>query len=223
MTELVLLARLKLHGSLLGRGALGDTDDPILLPHLEAPLHGLADVRHVEGLFRDHRVVRAAGHAGVQRNPTHVAAHDLDDEDAVVRLGRGVQPVDGLGGHGHGSVKAKGVVGGVDVIIDGLGHPDDRNPIIRKPLRPFERALAADGDERVDFRFRQVAPHRIDARLELVWVQPAGAQNCATPRQDAVDGGVVVEIAALVLHQADPPVLVSDDGVTELVRGGADH
>lgn len=223
VAEFVLLALLELHRPFLRRGALCDADDPVLLPHLEAPLHRFANVRHVERFFRDHRVVRAAGHARVQRDPAHVAAHDLDDEDAVVRLGRGVQPVDGLGSHGDGRVETEGVVRGVDVVIDGLGHPDDRHPVVREPLRPLERALAADRDERVDVRLRQVAPHRVDARFELIRVQPAGAQDRPAPRKDAVDGGVIVQVAALVLHQADPAVLVANDGVAEFVRGGTNH
>src|SRR3954465_6017759 len=36
----------------------------------------------------------------------------------------GVQPVDGLRGHAHGGVEPERVVGGVEVVVDGLGDAD---------------------------------------------------------------------------------------------------
>ena len=57
-----------------------------------------AHVLDVEGLLGDQGHVRAGRQARVQGDPAGVAAHDLDDEHAVVRLGGRVQAVDRVGG-----------------------------------------------------------------------------------------------------------------------------
>ena len=65
-----------------------------------------------------------AGNAGMQCNPTGVAAHYLHHHHAVVALGGAVQPVQAVGGEGHGAVEAEGGEGLVQVVVDGLGHAD---------------------------------------------------------------------------------------------------
>src|SRR5512138_2316722 len=57
--------------------------------------------------FRDENDVRAAGDARVERNPTGITAHDLQDHHAIVALGRGVQPVERVGRTGHGGIEAE--------------------------------------------------------------------------------------------------------------------
>ena len=73
--------------------------------------------------------VGAAGHARVGGDPAGMAAHDLHDHDAVVGLRRGVQPVDRVGGDLHRGVEAEGVVGAGKVVVDRLGHADDRHAV----------------------------------------------------------------------------------------------
>src|SRR5437762_2918651 len=77
----------------------------------------LADVVDVEGLLGDQDDVGATGHAGVGGDPAGVAAHDLADHDPVVGLGRGVEPVDGVGGDLDGGVEPEGEVGGRQVVV----------------------------------------------------------------------------------------------------------
>ena len=85
------------------------------------------------------------------RDPAGVAAHHLDDHDAVVRLGGRVQPVDRLGADRDRGVEAEGVVGAGEVVVDRLRDADDRRAEVRvQPRRDAERVLAADRDERVD-------------------------------------------------------------------------
>ena len=55
--------------------------------------HGLEVVRDLG----DQDDVRPARQPGAERQPAGVVAHDLDDDDPVVAVGRGVQPVDRLG------------------------------------------------------------------------------------------------------------------------------
>ena len=88
----------------------------------------------------------------MQGDPAHVAAHDFGDHAAVVGLSGGAQPVDCLGGDLHGGVEAEGVVGGVEVVVDRLGHADDLEAGVGEPLCGGQGAFAADGDDGVDAR-----------------------------------------------------------------------
>ncbi len=87
--------------------------------------------------------------ARVQRDPPRVAAHDLDDEDALVRLGGAVQAVDGLGGDGHGRVETERRLRVRQIVVDRLGHADDGLALVAEAGRDAEGAVAADRDERV--------------------------------------------------------------------------
>ena len=84
-------------------------------------------MRDVERDLGNQDRVGAAGDAGVQRDPAGVAAHHFDDHDALVRFGRRVQPIDGVGREGDRGVEAETVGGADDVVVDGLRHADDRD------------------------------------------------------------------------------------------------
>ena len=86
----------------------------------------VADLLDVERALGHEDDVGAAGEAGVARDPARVAAHDLADDDAVVRLGRRVQAVDRLGRDLHRGLKAEREVGRVEVVVDRLRHADGR-------------------------------------------------------------------------------------------------
>lgn len=150
--------------------------------------------------------MRPAGHACVQRDPPDMAAHNLDDENAVVRLRGGVQAVDGVSGHADCGIEAKGVVGRRDVIVNGLGHADDRDAVVGEPLRALEGALPADGDQGVDAGVVKIALDRVQSRLELVRVEAASAQDRTATQQDRVDERVVVKVDPAVLDEADPTI-----------------
>ncbi len=87
----------------------------------------------------------------VQGDPADVAAHDLGDHAAPVGITGGAQPVHRLGRDVDGRVEAERVVGGAQVVVDGLGHPDDVDPpLLEQAVRGGERTLAADRDDAVD-------------------------------------------------------------------------
>ena len=106
--------------------ALGDDDDAVVLAVVVVVLEQGADVVDVDFFFRNEDDVRAAGNAGGIGDPAGIAAHDFNDDDAVVRVGGGVDAVDGLGGDHDGGVEAEGLVGAADVVVDGLGNADAR-------------------------------------------------------------------------------------------------
>ena len=141
-----------------GQRALGDDDDRRVAACWKRRLDPAGDLVDVERLLGDQDDVGAAGHAGVQRDPAGVPAHDLDDQRAVVRLGGRVQPVDRLGRDVHRGVEAEGVVGGAEVVVDRLRHADDLHAVVVQLRRDAEGVLAADRDQRVDARARRGWP-----------------------------------------------------------------
>ena len=56
-----------------------------------------ATMIQIERNLRNQNHIRAAGDAGIERNPPGIPAHHFDHHDAMVRLGRAVQPIDGVG------------------------------------------------------------------------------------------------------------------------------
>ena len=95
----------------------------------------LADLVDVERPLGHEDRVGAAGDTRVRRDPAGMAAHHLDDEDAVVRLGGRVQAVDRVGRDLDGGVEAERVVGAVEVVVDRLRHADDRHAVARRACR----------------------------------------------------------------------------------------
>ena len=112
VAEGVDLARHRGHGALDGRGPLGHHHDGGEVAHVVARLQGVAHRVEVEGLLGDQDHGGAAGDARPQGDVPGVTAHDLDHHHPVVRLGGGVEPVDGLGGDLDRGVEAEGLLGG---------------------------------------------------------------------------------------------------------------
>jgi len=100
--------------------------------------------------LRDENGVGGAGDARVQGDPAGIAAHHLHHHDAMVRLGSGVEPVDALGGERDRGVEAERDDRLVQVVVDGLGHPDDFEPLADQLHRDGQRTVAADGHQGVD-------------------------------------------------------------------------
>src|SRR5690606_18417936 len=201
--------------AVLGHGALGDHHDR-RVGGLEAGGHPGADLVDVEGLLGDEDDVGAAGQSGVQGDPSGVTAHHLHDQDPHVGLGGGVQPVDGLGGDVDGGVEAEGVVGGGQVVVDGLGdaHAGDA-VLLGEECGHSEGVLAADGDEGVDLPPPQGVLDAADAVLLVQRVGAGGAEDGAAAGQDAADGRYA-EGDGAVLQRAPPAVPEAGEGVAVL-------
>ena len=111
----------------------------------------IADLVDVERALGDQdHVARRRRSRSSTRDPAGVAAHDLDDDHAVVRLGRGVQPVDRVGGDLDRGLEAEREVGRGEVVVDRLRHADDVDAVLVQLARDAERVLAADRDQRVE-------------------------------------------------------------------------
>ncbi len=108
----------------------------------------------------------------MERDPAGVPAHDLDDENAAVGLRSGVQAIDRLHRDVDRGVEAERVVGGVEVVVDGLGHADDPDAVLVQRGRDAEGILPADGDERIDLEVDEILHNALDAALDLQRVGP---------------------------------------------------
>ncbi len=205
-------------GTALGRGALGDDDHRERTP---APLAG-AELGHQrlepERDFRDEDDVAATREPSVERDPPGFAAHHLEQHDAVMAFGGAVQAVERPACRLQGSGEPERVLGPEKVVVDRLGHTDDRDPEL--PPEPFgdrQRAVAADHDQAVEPQLVEVllgrgggvhqlldpvrAAKGVAERVPAV----ARAQDRAAPHQQARD---VCErhLADLHLDESDEPV-----------------
>ena len=87
---------------------------------------GFGNLFDVVGNFRNQDDIGSARQARAQSQPSRAMAHDLDDDNPIMAVGRAVQAVDGLGGNSNGGVKTKGDVGHGHVVVDRFGKGDRR-------------------------------------------------------------------------------------------------
>src|ERR1044072_8164390 len=118
-----------------------------------------ADGVDVERDLGDEDDVGGGGDAGVERDPTRVAPHQLDGEDTLVRRGGRVQAVDGLGGDADRGVETEGERRAGQVVVDRLRHTDDRHPLVPRGVGGAYRAVPARGYQRVDAEAVKVVAH----------------------------------------------------------------
>src|SRR5215471_21364055 len=177
---------------LLRPRALGDHDQRRVAV-LEPVFHVRADPLHAERPFRDQDHVGAAGHPRVQRDPAGVPPHHLDDQRAVMALRGGVQPVDGLHRDVHRGVEPERVVGGAEVVVDGLGYPHDRHALGVQARGHPEGVLAADRHQCLNPEAGEVCLDPLQpgpaARRRVLGqrVGSGGAKYRPAARQDAPD------------------------------------
>ena len=142
-----------------------------------------------------------------------VAAHHLDDHHAVVRLGRGVEAVDGLGGDLHGRVEAECHVGAAEVVVDRLRHAQHRQAVVAvQPGGGAQRVLAADRDQPVEVEGGEVLPDPLGAAVAREGVGARAAQDRAAAGEDAARG-LDRQLLVGVLERPPPPVAKADDRV----------
>ena len=130
--------------------ALGDDDDR----ELRAAVLALGDRRRhrfeLEGDLGDEDRVCSRRGAGLERDPSGVAAHHLDDDHPAVRRRRREQPIDAFGGEPDGGVEAEGGGGLFEVVVDRLRHTDHPHARLVQVVADRQRAVTADRDQGVD-------------------------------------------------------------------------
>ena len=163
----------------------------------------------------------AYGQAHVDRQMPRVPAHDLHHAGPLVGLHGVGQLVDALDGRVGGGVKADGVVGAADVVVDGGGHAHGVDPRGAELLGAPEGAVAADGDDAVDARVLAGADRLLDALVRGELLAAGGVEDGAAPVGKAVDGtGVHLEGVPLDEAVVAP---VDTHGGNALLKTGADR
>ena len=109
--------------------------------------HPFADLLEALGVFRDQDGVGATGRTRMQRNPSCMPAHHLEDHAPFVGIAGRAQPVDRHGGNLQAVSNPKVYVGVAEVVVDRLGNTDDLDPVLEQAFRRRRRALTPDGDD----------------------------------------------------------------------------
>ncbi len=180
---------------------------------------GVRDLVDVKGAFGDEDDVGAAGDAAVESDPACVAAHDLDDHDAVMSLGGGVYAVEGLADDVAGGVKSESVIGAAEIVVDGLGNADDLGAAFVQLLGDRKRVVTADRDESLDLICFERGQATVDAVGALRGIGARSAQDGAAARQNAahrvkIEGNAdVFQDAAPAFHEPDEFVFISEDAL----------
>ena len=164
----------------------------------------------------------------MQRDPAGIAPHYLDDHDALVRLGRRVQAVNGQRREVHGRVKAEATGCADNVVVDRLGDTDDGNALQVELVGNAERAVAADHHQGIQahlvegvddlVRVIDLALWGIGGILKRVAVI-RGAENGAAESQDAGHVAGRQDPAARGIEQTVEAVFEADDVNAGVVRG----
>ena len=169
-------------------GALADADDGVALALLAAPAEIDDGLQVVVDLGQQDDVGRT-GNAGLQRQPSGMAPHGLDDHHAVVAVGCALDAAQRLGGRGHGGVEAKAALAIGNVVVDGLGHAHaGQSHLFGQAMRQAHGAVAADGHHHVQAQRPDIAAHMLQrGRIAQGVGAVAGAQDGAAHMQDARD------------------------------------
>jgi len=232
VTELVGLAGGQHDRALLRLRAFGDDDDRCVATLLVTLDEVLAHPLDVEFSFRHEHLRRTACDPRVDGDPSGMTAHDLADQHSVVRLGGGVQPVDGIHGDLHRGVEPEGHLGAAEIVVDRLRHAHDVDAVLGQLRSDAEGVLAADRHERVDAEFLQRRLDRVGTTFLLVGVRARAAQDRSAPWEDApapLNGqghGRSLDHALPAVLESDELVAVdllafADDGADDRVEAGA--
>lgn len=76
-------------------------------------------------------------------------SHHFNDHDPLVRAGRGVQAVDGIGGDGYCRVESERHVGSPHVVVDGFRNAHHIDSRFRQFGRGLLGAVTADAHDAV--------------------------------------------------------------------------
>ena len=117
--------------------AFGDDHDRITLARGFALGDVLAYALDGERNFRNQNHVGASGDAGFERDPSTVAAHDLDHHDAVMRFTGSVDLVDGVGDGVQRGIESEGDFSGGKIVVDSFGYAHDLESLEKKIVADF--------------------------------------------------------------------------------------
>ena len=175
------------HGA-AGDGGFGDEHDRRVLRFAEAVLDQFRELVDVGRDLRDDCCLGSGGDGAVEGEEAGVAAHDLDEEEALMAGGRVADLVDAVHDGVQRRVVADGRVGAVEVVVDGAGESDDREGVlVAEDAGTGQRTVAADNDERVDSAALQHVIGTLASFGGLELLASRGLQDCAAALDDVRD------------------------------------
>ena len=117
----------------------------------------VADGIESVGDFGNQNHVATARDARGEREPARGAPHDFEEHDTMMRGGGGVKFIDRFGGGRDGGVETEREIGAAHVVVDGFGDADDAQAELGHFMGALERAVAADGNQRIELEFAVIA------------------------------------------------------------------
>ncbi len=127
---------------------------------LSVPVLDLVDhLLDVIGNLGNQDNVGAAGHTGIQGQPSYLVAHNFHNEDSAVGSRRGVDVVNGIRGNVYSALEAEGHVCSPQVIVNGLGQGDDIQPFLAQQVGGLMSAVAAQNDQAVQLQLVIILLH----------------------------------------------------------------
>jgi hypothetical protein len=225
-----------------GASTFGDDDDGEETTILSSCEDLLAEDIWVVGHLGNRDTVGPACHTRVQGDPSSGASHDLQDHDSVMGFSGGMKSVNGIGCCLDRGPETKAEVGGGQVIVDGLGDTDHRNPMGRhQSMSDSLRPVSTDHDQAPESQFTDLSSQlqRSIAGLRgaldpLEGISPVGGsengssamkKSLAAPRSELVDPlwGVQEAIECILAADHIPslePDAILDDCANDRVEAG---
>ena len=167
----------------------------------------------VEGALGNKYGVCTPGDSRVPCDPTRVASHDLDNEYTVVTLSRRVQSINGVSCNRHGGIKTERVVGGSQVVVDGLWYPHDRKANRCELGCHTERVLTSDDNKTFHTQAIYCVKNPAFTVVISVRIGSARPQDRASPWENPTDGGDIKR-HRIPFQGSSPSVTKSDELVT---------
>ena len=104
--------------------SFSDDDNRRRIAAIRACLDGRSDLVVIERNFRDQNYVRAACDPAMQRDPAGMTPHHLEDHDAFVAGGRGVQPVERIHHGRDRGIETESHRRRFQIVVDGFWNAD---------------------------------------------------------------------------------------------------
>ena len=200
--------------------ALCDNDDAEILAFTAAVMQVLDDRLELGGKLRDDDHVGAAGQPSHHCDPSGIATHHLDNHDAMMGGGRGVQPIERLDHHADRGIESDAELGDGEVVVDRLRDADHRIVGLAHGRRDGQRIVAADRHQAVDAAAAQQPDDLLDATFLLEGVGAGRAKDGPPERQDATHRGRCQVLHVARSQQPGPAVLDAGD-LESLLEGAA--
>ena len=145
----------------------------------------------------------------LERDLAAVTSHNLNHVATRVRLTGVAKLIDSLKSGVHSGIKADGVVGCGDIVVDRAGNADGGDTVERKIGRAAEGSVAADSNDSVDIIFLTGLYSLLNAFLIFELVATVGKKN-STAKVFNIGYGTRVHINDLAL---DKSAVAADDAL----------